>query len=61
MCRACENKLNKFNKNNKVKNRPSLKTLEKQVKDLGYVGTGKKYGVSDNCIRSWIEKYKERL
>lgn len=61
MCRSCRAKIDRYNKNNKVKNRPSLQTLEKQVKELGYVGTGKRYGVSDNCIRSWIKKYKERV
>jgi hypothetical protein len=25
------------------------------VKKLGYVGTGRKYGVSDNAIRKWCK------
>ena len=25
------------------------------ITNLGYVGTGKKYGVSDNAIRKWIK------
>jgi len=25
------------------------------VKNLGYTGTGKKYGVSDNSIRKWLK------
>jgi hypothetical protein len=32
-----------------------------QLKDdinLGYKGTGRKYGVSDNSIRKWIKKYE---
>lgn len=42
--------------------RPSFKELLNEVVELGYVGTGKKYGVSDNTIRKWLntyEKYKE--
>lgn len=41
----------------KVPNRPSLETLLQNVKDLGYVKTGKLYGVSDNAIRKWIKWY----
>jgi hypothetical protein len=43
-------------KNRKVE-RPSLEILEKCVEDIGYVATGKKYSVSDNCIRKWIKSY----
>ncbi len=31
-----------------------METLKKEVKELGYVGTGKKYSVSDNSIRKWL-------
>lgn len=34
--------------------RPSVEQLLNDIEDLGYVGTGKKYGVSDNSIRKWI-------
>ena len=44
-------------KSMKVKNRPKKEDLEKDIKELGYVGTGKKYGVSDNSIRKWLKKY----
>lgn len=37
--------------------RPDLDTLLKDVKELGYVGAGKKYGVTDNGLRKWIKKY----
>jgi len=37
--------------------RPSLETLLKEIEELGYVGTGKKYGVSDNSIRKWVKTY----
>lgn len=40
----------------KVKERPDYKTLIEDVKELGYCGTGRKYNVSDNCIRKWIKK-----
>ena len=41
--------------------RPSLETLLEEVKKLGYVGTGKKYSVTDNSIRKWIKNYKKEL
>ena len=37
--------------------RPSLEILLKEIEELGYVGTSKKYGVSDNSIRKWIKTY----
>lgn len=37
----------------KVK-RPELNILLKEVKELGYTKTGRKYGVSDNSIRKWV-------
>lgn len=36
-------------------NRPSLKILQEEIKILGYCATGRKYGVSDNAIRKWLE------
>lgn len=41
----------------KVKNRPSLERLLKDIAETSYVSTGKKYGVSDNAIRKWIKAY----
>lgn len=35
--------------------RPPLKTLKRDVAKLGYCGTGRKYGVSDNAIRKWLK------
>jgi hypothetical protein len=26
-----------------------------EIKELGYCGTGRKYGVSDNAIRKWLK------
>ena len=44
--------------NRKVQ-RPDFETLCEDIKRLGFVGTGKKYGVGDNAIRKW-KKYFER-
>lgn len=48
-CRQCWAKIQP----RKVK-RPSKKVLILDVKELGYCGTGRKYGVSDNSIRKWL-------
>lgn len=37
--------------------RPPLDVLLKEIKELGYTATGRKYGVSDNAIRKWIDHY----
>lgn len=41
--------------NTRKVDRPDLNILLEQVKNLGYTGTGKIYGVSDNSIRKWIK------
>jgi hypothetical protein len=41
-------------KQQKVK-RPEYNVLINDINILGYTGTGKKYGVSDNAIRKWIK------
>ena len=41
--------------------RPPYKILKKEVENLGYSGTGNKYGVSDNSIRKWLKSYENRL
>lgn len=43
----------------KVK-RPPHEQLKQEIKELGYLGTGRKYGVSDNAIRKWIKTYTNR-
>jgi len=30
----------------------------KEVEELGFCGVGRKYGVSDNAIRGWLNVYK---
>lgn len=49
-CRVCYRKYIK----RKV-DRPILEILLEDVEKYGYVGTGRKYGVSDNAIRKWIK------
>lgn len=41
--------------------RPGLEVLLGDITNLGYLGTGRKYGVSDNTIRKWITIYKKEL
>jgi len=50
-CNSCEKK------KRRLVERPSYEILIKEIDELGYVGTGKKYGVSDNSIRKWIKNY----
>lgn len=52
--RWCKRCCNFFIKTNKVE-RPDLETLVADVAEQGYVATGRKYGVSDNCVRKWIK------
>jgi hypothetical protein len=40
--------------------RPSYEQLLKDKETLTMLQIGKKYGVSDNAIRKWIKKYKEK-
>lgn len=48
-----ENVLAKFNRR-KVE-RPPYEQLIVEIETLGYSGTGRKYGVSDNAIRKWVK------
>lgn len=52
-CISCHNK-----KNRKI-NRPPYEQLKKEISELGYSATGRKYGVSDNAIRKWIKFYEK--
>ena len=36
--------------------RPPYEQLLLEVNEIGYVATGKKYGVSDNSIRKWLNR-----
>ena len=53
--KLCKNCSNKIRNNRKVKNRPSKEQLLLEIKELGYRGTGRKYGVSDNAVRKWLK------
>jgi len=43
------------NINQRKLERPPYEQLIREVEELGYCGTGRKYGVSDNAIRKWIK------
>lgn len=53
-----KNLIQRSKKCRKVK-RPPYKQLLEDVKRLGFVKTGQKYGVSDNAIRKWIKFYEK--
>jgi hypothetical protein len=42
----------------KVAERPPYKQLLTEVAELGWVGVGRKYGVSDNAVRKWVRAYE---
>jgi len=50
ICKTCSSFLQRKTE------RPNLEILLMDIDELGYVGTGKKYGVSDNSIRKWLKK-----
>jgi hypothetical protein len=39
--------------------RPPYTHLLREVEALGYAGTGRRYGVSDNAIRKWLNQYRQ--
>ena len=53
ICRSINNRV--------VKERPKYEELLEYVSKLGYVGTGKKYNVSDSAIRKWIKNYEKYI
>lgn len=57
-CGKCENNRRLKQSIETNKNRPTLSQLQKDLETQSYVQVGKKYGVSDNCIRKWIKKFK---
>lgn len=64
LCAGCASKLRRHAKSylcdkcrGKLRRRvvrPDIKILKEQIDKLGFVGTGKLYGVTDNSIRRWI-------
>jgi len=63
-CKICKKEITKHSSTGycqscsqrKIKIRPSKDTLLNQVGKLGYCGTGRLYGVSDNAIRKWLKE-----
>ena len=41
--------------------RPPYPHLRQEIAALGYVGTGRRYGVSDNAVRKWMRQYEREL
>lgn len=41
--------------------RPGYVQLKREVVELGYRATGRRYGVSDNAIRKWLRQYEAEL
>ena len=39
--------------------RPPYTHLLREVAAIGYLATGRRYGVSDNAIRKWIRQYEK--
>jgi hypothetical protein len=52
-CKSCS----KLKQKRKIPNRPSLQTLLDDIKECSYLEVGRKYNVSDNCIRKWFKYY----
>ncbi len=53
-CRECENKRRTISFENMEVTREELKSL---IRTTSFVKIGEKYGVSDNAIRKWCEKF----
>lgn len=53
-CNEC-NRKNSIQYKRKVKNRPSVEQLLREVKETSYVAVGRKYGVADTTIKKWIK------
>jgi len=47
------------NKDRRKVERPPYEMLKKEVEEIGYSATGKKYGVSDNTVRKWVRFYEK--
>jgi hypothetical protein len=41
--------------------RPPYPQLVREVQALGFSGTGRRYGVSDNAVRKWLTSYEREL
>ena len=38
--------------------RPPLSQLLREVNAIGYLATGRRYGLTDNAIRKWLKQYE---
>jgi len=56
-CRSCQASIRRSMTPRKVTNRPTKEELISLVAVMPITAIGKKYGVSDNCIRKWIKSY----
>lgn len=64
LCNCGNQKWNKSNKchdcyKKSYSEKPPYDQLLKEINELGYCGTGRKYKVSDNAIRKWIKYYNK--
>jgi hypothetical protein len=53
LCKIC------LHKSYRIVERPPYEQLIKDIEELNFRNTGKKYGVSDNAIRKWIKNYEK--
>lgn len=51
ICLSCYNKINK-------KERPTREELKNMIRHQSFLSIGNKYGVSDNTVRKWCDKYQ---
>jgi hypothetical protein len=60
-CRACGSRHDRrrtvYPERRKVE-RPPYVQLVREVRAMGYLATGRRYGVSDNAIRKWLRTYE---
>jgi uncharacterized protein YjcR len=44
-----------------ISERPTYEQLKEDVKNMPFVWIGKKYNVSDNCVRKWLKKHEASI
>jgi len=54
LCHSCHSKNMDHISIRKVKDRPSVEQLLKEIEESNYCAVGRKYGVSDNAVRKWV-------
>jgi hypothetical protein len=60
LCLKCHNKTQAKSVNTRKVERPPYEVLRKEIEEMGYVGCGRKYNVSDNAIRKWKRWYEKQ-